>query len=153
MRGRSPKGPPDILTQLRALVRRRAHWLLVCDAHERPFVDEVFAAVNARVGRHDPRVRIDILDLDLHAVDAETGDETCAGTLFVVAIPRPALSAETLQALLRRRYELGASCEDLRRAQFITPMRRDQLWAMGERLRLFTEWLRGCGIEEGPMES
>jgi hypothetical protein len=132
-----------VRAQIRALVEGRQHWLLACDAREQPFVAQVIAAVNGRVGPAAPRVRVDVLDLELHDVDPDSGEDTCAGVLFVVAIPRQALSAETLQALMRQRYGLEASCEDLLAVQFITPVAMPDLWAMGERIKLFTAWLHG----------
>jgi hypothetical protein len=133
---------------IRAWVEGRQHWLLACDARERPFLEQVLAAVNGRVGPRDPRVRVDVLDLDLQEVDPETGEERSTGVLFVVAIPRQALSVETLQALLHERYGLEVACEELLAVQFVTPMAVEDLWAMGARIKLFIRWLHGDDEEE-----
>ena len=85
---------PQLRDKIRAWIRERQHWLIACDARERPFVDTLFAAVNRSWQPGTPKTRVEVLDLSLHEVDEETGAERCAGVLFVVAIPRAALSAE-----------------------------------------------------------
>jgi hypothetical protein len=134
--------------KIRAWIARRQHWLIACDARERPWLDALFAAVNAGWRPGTPRVPVEVLDLELHEVDPERGEERGLGVLFLVVIPRAALSAETVQATILAHHDVEVPVETLLEAQFVSPMAASQLWSMGARLKAFTAWLDGAAVDE-----
>jgi hypothetical protein len=138
----------ELRDKIQAWIEGRQHWLIACDARERPWLDALFAAVNAGWQPGTPRVPVEVLDLDLHQVERETGEERCVGVLFLVAIPRASLSAETLQTTILAHHGVEVSCAHVLEAQFLSPMAMSHLWSMGERIKAFTTWLDGAAADE-----
>jgi hypothetical protein len=94
-------------------LRTRSHWIMAFPAHARGVAARVLAAVDAGVGPGDLPVPVDRWMVDLTPAALEP--------MVLVAIPKTALSAETLQALIRRAHGLDMPVEQLLRAPHPDP--------------------------------
>lgn len=95
----------------------RRHWVMAFPAHARGVAARVLAAVEAGVWPGEPPVPVDRWTVDLSPADLEP--------MALVAIPKAALRAETLQALIRRAHGLDIPVVQLLRAPILIPVRRD----------------------------
>jgi hypothetical protein len=127
-------------------LRARRHWVMAFPAHARGVATRVLAAVDAGVGPRDPLVPVDRWTIDLTPADA-TDDTATLEPMVVVAIPRAALSAETLQALIRRVHGLDIPVAQLLRAPILIPVRRDAEWPVDAQIQGLYDWLH-AGDEE-----
>jgi hypothetical protein len=121
-------------------LRAQSHWLMAFPAHAWGVAARVLAAVDAGVGPGDPPVPVDRWTIDLTPAALEP--------MALVAIPKAALSAETLQALIRRAHGLDIPVEQLLPAPILIPVRCDVGWPIDAQIQGLYDWLHAG--DEGP---
>jgi hypothetical protein len=121
-------------------LRARRHWVIAFPAHAWGVAARVLAAVDAGVGPGDPPVPVDRRTIDLTPADA-TDDIVALEPMVLMAIPRAALRAETLQACIRRAHGLDIPVAQLLQAPLLIPVRRDVEWPVDAQIQALYDWL------------
>jgi hypothetical protein len=106
-------------------------------AHARGVAARVLAAVEVGGGPGGPPVPVERWTVDLTPAVLEP--------MALVAIPKAALRAETLQALIRRAHGLDIPVAQLLRAPILIPVRRDVGWPIDAQIQGLYDWLHAGG--------
>lgn len=134
--------PETIRAFYREALATRSHWIVIVAYDEHWFVNRLLEACYEEVMNQEllPRPHVQVL-----ALEVLCPQDGVLMPLLVTSLPRAALPARCLQALLSEVYgvDAGGGVAALEACSCVVSARRDRLWPMGEAIEAWGRWLAG----------